>query len=156
MRRIPHARFYRLVHRTAAGACWLGVMMITGCGDGKLPLYPVTGKVLVDGKPAAAAMVIFCPIEGSDELLRERPFGITASDGTFQLTTYVKDDGGPAGEYKILAQWLSEPSPNADRDRGGGQFDRLNGRYFKLENTPLTATLIEGTNELTPFELRSR
>jgi len=130
-------------------------LAILGCGDGKIVRYPVTGTVKVDGKPVTGAMVVLCPVEGPEELMRERPVGSTGPDGKFLLTTLEKDDGAPAGQYKVLVQWLSG-APQGDVDRGGGPVDRLRGKYFNLERTPLTATISEGPTDLPPFELMSR
>ncbi|MEX0643322.1 MAG: hypothetical protein WD468_11505 [Pirellulales bacterium] len=127
-----------------------------GCGDGKIGRYPVSGTVLVDGKPADGATVYFCPTGGSEELLRERPFGTTGPDGKYLLTTLVKDDGAPAGQYKVLVQWIAMvPQKVVDRDRSGGR-DRLRGRYMNLEKSTLTATVEEGPIELPPFELKTK
>jgi hypothetical protein len=130
-------------------------LSLSGCGDGKLPLYPVTGTVLVDSKPAEGAMVIFCPVEGasSPELLRERPFGNTGPDGKFLVTTFLKDDGIPVGQYKVLVQWNA---PGAAYDERSGNRDRLRGKYMNLQNTPLTAEITEETLELPPFDLKTR
>ena len=49
----------------------------------RFPFIPVTGKVLVDGQPAAGAMVIFCPIEGSEQLMRERRWASRAPTARF-------------------------------------------------------------------------
>jgi hypothetical protein len=91
--------------------------------------------------------------------MRERPIGFTGADGTFNLTTFVKDDGAPAGDYKVLARWAaSSPTTKAEDEDGRGRTppDRLRGRYFNLEKTPLTATITEGTNKLPPFELSTK
>ena len=131
-----------------------GLSALAGCGDGKLPLYPVTGSVLVDGKPAGGAMVILCPIEASSpELQKERPFGTTGPDGKFKLTTFLKDDGVPLGEYKVLVQWVAA---GAAYDERSGNSDRLRGKYMNLENTPLTASITEETVELPAFDLKTR
>jgi hypothetical protein len=132
-----------------------GVAALSGCGDGKLPLYPVTGTVLVDSKPAEGAMVIFCPVEGSSppELLRERPFGNSGPDGKFLVTTFLKDDGIPAGDYKILVKWAVRGPAFDERS---GAVDRLRGRYMNLENTPLTAKITGDSVELPPFDLKTR
>jgi hypothetical protein len=88
--------------------------------------------------------------------MRERPIGFAGADGSFQLTTFIKDDGAPAGQYKVIAQWAPS-NPGSDRSqRGGGGVDRLRGKYFNLDRTTLTATITEGTNELPPFELNSK
>jgi hypothetical protein len=134
----------------------LGALLIAGCGEGEIARYPVRGSVLIDGKPAEGVMVIFCPVGGSEELQRHRPFGFTGADGTFELTTLNKADGSPSGDYKVLAQWSAQGGGDGrDGERTLGP-DRLRGRYMNLETTPLTAKIEDGPAELPPFDLKSR
>jgi len=136
----------------------LAACAVSGCGDDRLGTYAVTGTVLVDKKPADGAMVIFCPVSGSDELMKQRPFGFAGPDGKFELTTFDKGDGLPAGQYKILIQWPAAVGGD-QRDASGGRPmgpDRLRGRYMNLERTPFSATIESGSNELPPFELLSK
>ncbi len=84
---------------------WLPTVF--GCGDDKIARYPVTGTVLVDGRPAEGATVIFYPVGGSEEFQKERPFGVTDANGKFDLRTFQPGDGAPAGEYKVMARWLA-------------------------------------------------
>ena len=121
-----------------------GWVALVGCGDGKIARYPVSGTVLVDGKPADGAMVILCPPESAVELKNVRPVGTTDAGGKFSMTTFDKGDGAPAGEYKVIVQWPK------------GEVDLLKGRYFKLANSTLAATVKEESNELPPFELTTR
>lgn len=123
-----------------------------GCGGGKLATYSVTGTVKVDSKPTEGAMVIFCPIDGSEELLKLRPFGITGPDGKYQVTTFDQADGAPAGNYKLIIQWPARTG--GDQGIGSGP-DRLRGRYMNLERSQLTAK-VEGAIELPAFELTSK
>jgi hypothetical protein len=148
-------RLAQRVRPLAVSACLVALLPFAGCGEGKIPLYPVTGKILVDGQPANGAMVIFCPIEGSEQLMRERPIGFAGADGSFQLTTFLKDDGAPAGQYKIIARW-APGSAGDDPSMPLGGADKLRGKYFNLDRTTLTATIEEGSNELPPFELSSK
>jgi hypothetical protein len=138
----------------------LSLLAFGGCGDGRVKRYPVTCTVNVDGKPAHGVMVIFCPIEGPPELLRERPVAVSGADGKFQLTTFGGNDGTPAGKFKVLAQWPTNKNPNPDPAGGpaalGNGPDRLHGKYFNLDKTPLTATIEPDTKELPTFELRSK
>jgi hypothetical protein len=129
--------------------------LLAGCGDGKVTRFPVTGSVLIDGTPADGAMVIFCPTQGSEEVMKLRPFGYTGPDGKFELTTVDKADGSPAGDYKVLIQWPAKQGMDA-RDGGNLGPDRLRGRYMNLETTQLTAKIEEGPTNLPPFNLKSR
>jgi hypothetical protein len=148
---------------TARWLVWkaVGVLMLAtlaGCGDGKIRRYPVTGTVLVDGKPAEGAIVIFCPVNATGELENLRPFGKADASGTFQLTTVDVNDGAPAGDYKIIAQWPAPPPQGEVRDgrpptKGP---DRLKGKYYDLDSTPLSAKVEERSNTLPPFDLKSK
>jgi hypothetical protein len=132
---------------------------VTGCRKGGVATYPVAGSVKIDGRPADGAMVVFVPTATSTQAERKRPFGVADAEGRFRLTTFVQDDGAPAGQYKVLVQW---PAPNQQADdqrsgrRGALGPDRLGGKYFNLENSTLTAKVEEQSNELPPFELKSR
>jgi hypothetical protein len=135
----------------------VGLCKSVGCRDGKIARYPVHGSVMVNNKPADGAMVIFCPLSGSEEVKKQRPFGITGPDGKFELTTLNKADGSPAGDYKILIQWPSNLNGDS-RDTGARSLgpDRLKGRYMNLEKSQLTATIKEAPTDLPPFELKSQ
>jgi hypothetical protein len=140
--------------------CALSALVLAGCGGEKIATYPVTGTVHVDDKPAEGAIVIFCPTDGSDQFKRERPMGTSDSSGRFQLTTFLKGDGAPAGNYQVMIRW---PAPKkrgtADEDdphRSAAEFDALGGRYFDPAKSGLTATTSSGPTDLTPFELKSK
>ncbi len=137
----------------------LSLVATGGCGDGKISRYPVTGTVMVDGTPAEGAQVVFCPASSGPELENFRPAGFTDSAGKFTLTTIDSADGAPAGPYKVLVKWQSQPA-SADDGRGGRGGprgpDRLKGKYYNLDTTPLTATIEEKSNELPPFELSTK
>jgi hypothetical protein len=146
----------------SSGASWrlkfglvlAGLVAIVGCGDKGIPCNPVHGSVLVDGKPADGAMVIFCPVGGSEQVQKTRPFGFTESDGKFELLTVKKADGAPAGDYKVLVQWPAKSSSNDPNSRSMGG-DRLQGRYMNLEKSQITVTVKQGSNDFPPFELKS-
>jgi hypothetical protein len=132
---------------------------IGGCGDGKIARYQVSGTVMVDGKAAEGAQVVFCPAVSGPELENFRPAGFTDSTGKFTLTTIDSTDGAPAGQYKVLVKWQAQ-SASADDGRGGRGGpkgpDRLKGKYYNLDTTPLSATIEEKSNELPPFELSTK
>ena len=114
-----------MTNRTATRICrrWaaaisVGVLMMSlsaGCGKakpgikGKLPLFPVAGKLIMDGQPMAGATLLFHPTNdfptGSAS---QRPRAIVGEDGTFQVSTYANDDGAPAGEYRVTVSWKAD------------------------------------------------
>src|SRR3954469_25512993 len=113
-----------------------------GCAK-RQAFYPVTGKVLVDGKPADGATVVLHPVNDSGPQA-VRPSGRVGPDGTFTVSSYVAEtrttaDGAPAGEYYVTVVWLP---PNVreylDKHQGGGELpDKLQGRYATATGSPL-------------------
>lgn len=124
---------------------------LAGCGPRvkQKPVFPVSGKVLFDRKPAGRALVIFHPLDESDPNA-VKPRGEVADDGSFKLSTYGAGDGAPAGEYRVTVEWwLSSGRPNDDSPPA----NRLPQRYAVAANSGLKATIEQRSNELKPFEL---
>lgn len=137
----------------------LVLVVSAGCGDGRIRTYPTSGMVLVDGKPADRATVIFCPTSGPPDFMRERPWGTTDDAGKFELTTFDAGDGAPAGDYTVIIRWpgaLVSAKPEEDAERVDRAPDRLKGRYFHPTKSGLTATVESQRNELAPFKLSMR
>lgn len=66
-----------------------------GCGDGRPKRVPVSGQVLIDGKPLQHGVVRF--VSPSD-----RPSGgLLDKDGHFSLTCYEPGDGAVLGKHQI-------------------------------------------------------
>jgi hypothetical protein len=132
------------------------LLAIAGCGDDRIARYPVTGSVTIDGKPAEGAMIIFCPQNPSPEVENLRPFGKSDATGAFNLMTFDEGDGAPAGSYKVLVKWPAPATVDPRDGRPGAPGpDRLRGKYYNLDKTPLTATVEEKSNEL-PLSLTSK
>src|SRR5438309_11518461 len=101
---------------------------LAGCGDAappRAPVHPVTGKVLVNGRPAEKAMVVFHPL-GTADPRALKPLGTVGADGTYRLTSYLTGDGAPEGEYAVTVVWPGGPPPKAPDDLPP---DRPQGRY---------------------------
>jgi hypothetical protein len=74
-------------------ACLLVVAV--GCGDGRPTRVPVSGRVLIDGKPLAKGLVRFVP-QGA------RPSsGKLDESGQFRLTCYDGSDGAVLGKHRV-------------------------------------------------------
>jgi hypothetical protein len=143
--------------RAVSLAGLIGILLLAGCGgDGHIGRYPVTGSVTVDSRPAAAAVLLFCPVGGSPEFQKVRPMGITKDDGTFVLTTFGGSDGAPAGQYKVLITWPAQSKGPSRDGRVEAGPDRLQGRYNNLEKSPFTVEVKSGATNLPPFELKSK
>jgi hypothetical protein len=122
--------------------------LILGCGgDGRVPLFPADGKVLVDGKPAAGVVVRLVPADALGDHDALQPFATTGENGDFSLGTYDKGDGAPAGRYKVtLFQPDRPPGPAHPNDLLGGQ-------YADPQLSKIEVVISEGPNTLKPFEV---
>jgi hypothetical protein len=133
----------------------LAVMLLLGCQQESpqfesRPTFPVQGRVLINGKPAAGVQVFFHP---QDELQRGKPRGITDAEGRFHLRTYHDGDGAPAGQYTITLYW---PAPYKSNMPAEDQMppDRLGQRYMNPKASTLRATVAAGPTTLPTLELK--
>jgi hypothetical protein len=113
-------------------------------------VYPVKGKVLLDGKPANGVLLAFFPTAKTAGDIR--PNATSGKDGSFALTTRAKNDGAPAGEYAVVAQ-LDVPVGPADEYRSR---QVLPPAYLKPETTPLRAKVEAGPNDLPTFTIKTK
>lgn len=75
-----------------------------GCGKAKPATAPVTGRVLLDGKPVADAAVMFEPVDGGVPAR-----GSTRGDGGFTLSTFARDDGALVGRHRVsISKFVTE------------------------------------------------
>jgi len=84
------------------GVCFLLLCLLPGCGpDTHGFIYePVSGKVLVDGKPQAGLTVTF--VSMSTEAHTGRPaMGETDADGGFRLVTIDGIPGAVSGAHRV-------------------------------------------------------
>ena len=132
------------------------ILVASGCtkSDGRVKVYPVSGKVSVRGTPAEGARVVFYPV--SEELKKPGmpiPYGTTDSQGNFKLRSFDPDDGAPEGDYKISVIWLDVPPGKAEENPLSAK-DRLSGQYSNPQTSKLTAKVEKGGGEIPPFELQ--
>lgn len=90
----------------------LTVTFVAACGTkkleikGKLPVFPVKGKVTMDGQPISGATLYFFPVSKfPPKAAQLQPHAKTEEDGSFQVSTYDSFDGAPAGEYRVTVSW---------------------------------------------------
>jgi hypothetical protein len=82
--------------RVAAAACALLILgALAGCGDGRPQRVPVSGQVLIDGKPLTHGYVQFAPGD------TRASTGALDANGRFTLTCYELGDGAVTGKHKV-------------------------------------------------------
>ena len=128
-----------------------------GCSGGDLTdgidmeaTVQVTGKVLVDGAAPETPIRVKADLVGNTEKNRVSA-GATGADGVFELSTYKKGDGIPAGEYR-----LTFVSPSLNIGGIGQRKDHLGGQYRDPEKSQFTVTVTESEDvlDIGVFELK--
>jgi hypothetical protein len=123
------------------------ISAIAGCGnDREWPeRYPTKVKVLYNGKPPVGATIVLHPADkiGSPSVVPSR--GVVAEDGTVSFTTYLPDDGVPAGEYVVSVFWI-------DPD-GKSSTNRLPERYRDPSTSGHTIRVEKNINDLGTINL---
>jgi hypothetical protein len=114
--------------------------------------FPVWGKVLYDGRPAAGALVYFHPKAGTTSARGAVAQGVVGDDGTFTLAG-PEGDGAPPGEYAVLVEWKQGAGTTPGRAPALTAPDRFHGRYLDPNSPLLTAEVKAAKNRLPPFEL---
>lgn len=85
-------------------------------------MFPVTGKVTMNGKPLTAGSINFHP-DAANNFQADTPSSLLQLDGSFEMKTFPNGAGVPPGKYKVtlgpeLATRISQP------------------KYAKPESTP--------------------
>ena len=127
----------------------LAAILLAGCGSQQLPVAPAKGQVFYQGKPLEFGSVMFQPTAGPPAR------GIIQSDGTFELSTYGKNDGAIIGQHKIRVACVeSQRGQNGGAprlgDAPGADRQLIPAKYFHFDSGGLTAE-VKASNE--PFVL---
>ena len=154
----------------------LGLCALAGCnGENRLPTHPVSGKVMFDGKPLSGAEIWLVPTDANAEVknakMTIRPYAKSNADGMFTMTSYVKDDGAPPGEYVVIVQkaagGANENDPEADPETprptkgnpktgAAQQTPRFPGKFGSPATSGLSFTVKEGQNNQLNLDLKSK
>jgi tetratricopeptide (TPR) repeat protein len=113
-------------------------------GSDHLHVYPSRGQISFDEQPLAGANIVLTPA-WTDEPNFPRPHAVAAEDGSFTIATYGKEDGAPAGEYKVMVTWFQK-TRETDGEGSPLQKNLLPVRYGKFTTSGLTLRVTEGEN----------
>lgn len=81
---------YQLLSAIAAVA-----ILLSGCGDSHPKRVPVSGRVLIDGKPVETGYIQLVPAEDCPAT------GTLGRGGRFTLTTFDEGDGCVLGQHRV-------------------------------------------------------
>jgi hypothetical protein len=138
-----------LVRRILASLILVGAFLTSSCKPNAGAVVPVSGRVLVDRKPAERALVVLHPVASTSDD-QPKPHGEVKPDGTFQLSTYGSNDGAPPGDYVVTIEWwLHSGKPGDDSP----PVNKLAKKYSSPQLSGLKAHVGDGPTELQPYEL---
>jgi hypothetical protein len=131
-------------------------------GPPQRPVYAAEGFVRFRGKPVEGGRVMLHPEEqGKDRFL---PNAVTGPGGAFKLTTYQRDDGAPAGRYKVAIAWTTaKGARSADADAGKGpavkgpkvpEAAAGQNKYGDPQTSGLTAVIRADAPNMLEFDLK--
>ncbi|QDV69473.1 hypothetical protein Poly24_31890 [Rosistilla carotiformis] len=134
----------------------IGVATTFGCGQqqhaGELPVYPLSGTVLVDGKPVENIQVALHSTNVKETAKHYFPQGFTDAQGQIKVSTYADGDGAPAGDYRVTFV-LKDYNVVARSFTGPNKID---ASYSDAETSPVTITIgPDQPNDLGQLELPS-
>ena len=130
----------------AVAAAVLFLMALAGGCSGEPPrpaVYPVTGQVVFDGRPAAGAIVSFHPKGAPGQF--PTPSAKADGRGNFSLTTYQAEDGAPQGDYIVTVELRPVVTKNGEIEFGPNQ---LPPKYSSPKTTTVVASVTEGENKV--------
>jgi hypothetical protein len=78
----------------------LACVAACGCGDDRPRRVPVSGRVLIDGKPLTIGSVRFVPAAG------RMSTGVLDSNGQFTLSCFDTNDGAVPGLHQVAVNGL--------------------------------------------------
>jgi hypothetical protein len=136
----------RLSLSAAAGVALLLLLLVSGCSRAepeKLPVFPVTGQVTYQGRPAAGAWVVLHPAD--PDRAWPQPRAKTDSQGNFSISTYEPQDGAPAGDYLVTLELPQVINRGGQLELGG---NLLPHEYGTPQTTSLATRVAEGSNTL--------
>jgi hypothetical protein len=122
-------------------------LLVAGCSQSDT--VAVTGTVMLNGKPADKAEVMFNPKQG------RLATGVTDAEGRFALSTAKPGDGAMPGEYVVtLAEYYPPDKPPALPKGGGLLPSRFPPKYADPGKSPLTATVERGKKNDFQFDVK--
>lgn len=112
--------------------------------------FPVTGSVIVAGKPAAYAKLTFRPTgEGLEDVW---VYAKADENGEFTMLFPMPADGEEAIEYSVAVSWRIPENPRDRNDPGYGE-ELLPRKFQDLKQSGLKIEIDPSVTELEPFVL---
>lgn len=109
---------------------------VVGCGHNRPECTPVSGQVLIDGKPLAGGFIRLYPTNARAASAEIGP------DGCFTLKTFEAGDGAVLGVHPVSVSWIEDLSDTKRRWR-------TPKKYADPTTSGLTVSVDKTTDTLT-------
>ncbi|MFM7520738.1 MAG: hypothetical protein ACKO9B_09760 [Planctomycetota bacterium] len=129
-------------------------LALAGCGGpASEKLYPVTGRVTVDGKAPDGVVLLFHREGAASDV----GTGTTDSSGSYKVV-FKTNPGLPAGKFKVTASWPDPAKRNAPVSMGATPDipDLLRSRYAMRDRSEMSVEVGASTKELPTIELSTK
>jgi hypothetical protein len=123
-----------------------GLAFVSGCSEKRIEVFPVSGKVVYQGKPPVGATVVLHPV--NSQIDQFAPTGTVKGDGSFAITSYDTDDGAPQGEYFATIELY-----RYDKTLGGVGPNVLPRKYANWKTSPVKVNVGGSENQLQPITI---
>jgi hypothetical protein len=130
----------------------LPALAVSGCGENRVPVFRVSGKLTFQGRPPVGAQVVLHAVDHAQPS-DVTPLGIVQEDGSFTITAYEPGDGAPLGDYVATVQWFKVVGDKSGSGRGP---NILPPRYARPETSPIKVSVSEEGAQLPPIEISRR
>lgn len=115
--------------------------VFAACGPGELKLYPVSGRVTLDGKPLTKGAVAFHGDADKGNTTQHIAIGEIDSDGQYELETIGRLGAAP-GAYKVLVICQDTMLGGAAMASKAIPKSLIDEKYSSLDRTPLRIEVV--------------
>ena len=129
-------------------ACWSPHQSV-----GKVAVYPVKGRVVMDGAAIPNASIILHPVGTSPLPIRVQPRATAESDGGFVVATFTTADGAPEGDFVATVHLMKPVIVDGDSVPGPNVLPSI---YSRPETSPFRVRITRDTKELAALELHKK
>lgn len=135
----------------AVGVALVPLLLATsGCAEKQVPVFPVSGRVLYQGKPAAGATVVLHALNVA-ETSDVAPYGVVNDDGSFSISVYEPGDGAPQGDYVATIEWRKLVADAGGAAAGPNVLPR---KYANPKSSPVRVSVANGPVEIPPIDIK--
>jgi hypothetical protein len=124
-------------------------LLLLGCAEATVPVYPVTGSVTFQGKPPAGALIVFSSTSGGAEGFA--PTATVKDDGSFAVTSFEPGDGAPQGEYVATVHWYKVVSDGGGSGPGPNVLPK---QYASAKTSPIRVSVGNSPTQVPPIIIK--